>query len=237
MLKTSLTDLITEPSWKQALRSKVTTEAFTALGEFLNDRISQQAVIYPEQEHWFRAINQLPLAEVKVVIVGQDPYHGEGQANGLSFSVPSSEKVPPSLRNIFKEIAEDCGIHNQSGDLSAWLSQGVLLINATLTVEQGQAGSHQNQGWEEITDAIIALVSQRQSHCVFMLWGSFAQQKATLVDANKHLILTAPHPSPLSAYRGWFGCQHFSKANAYLERHLRQPIRWQTDDMHQESLL
>ena len=233
----SLLSLITEPSWKSVLEEKLNPDAFSTIECFLNDRIKQGAIVFPPQAQWFRAINDLPLDQVKVVIVGQDPYHGEGQAQGLSFSVPSNCKVPPSLRNMFKEIATDCGVHNQTGNLERWVAQGVLLINASLTVEKGLAGSHQECGWETITDAIISTASQRLSHCVFLLWGGFAHKKAQLIDESQHLILQAPHPSPLSAYRGWFGCRHFSRTNDYLTRNNRSAIDWRTDEMHQEVLI
>ncbi|MFQ3281748.1 uracil-DNA glycosylase, partial [Reinekea sp.] len=180
--------------------------------------------------------NDLPLSKVKVVIMGQDPYHGINQAQGLSFSVPENAKIPPSLRNIFKEIENDCGIKNVSGDLTAWLEQGVLLLNATLTVEQGKAGVHQKQGWEVITDAIISIVNEQQESCVFLLWGGYAEKKIALLDTNKHLVLTAPHPSPLSAHRGWFNCRHFSKVNEHLSKLSQETISWQTGSIVQDSL-
>jgi uracil-DNA glycosylase len=236
MLVKSLAALVTDANWRKALTEKVPETVFTSLESYLNERHQQGEIIFPDVPYWFRAINELPLQKVKVVIMGQDPYHGVGQAQGLSFSVPESAKIPPSLRNIFKEIESDCGIKNESGDLTRWLEQGVLLLNATLTVEQGKAGAHQKQGWEVITDAIITIVNEQQDNCVFLLWGGYAEKKATLLDSNKHLILTAPHPSPLSAHRGWFNCRHFSKVNEHLNKLSQQSINWHTGSTVQDSL-
>jgi uracil-DNA glycosylase len=185
--------------------------------------------IYPPEGRVLAALQMTPFDRVKVVIVGQDPYHGDGQADGLAFSVPEPVKAPPSLRNIFKEIARDVydgEDRNFSTDLSRWAVQGVLLLNASLTVRAGEAGSHRGLGWERLTDGIIAQLSDRRDHLVFMLWGNFARAKAALIDEARHLVLEAPHPSPLSAYRGFFGCGHFSRANAYLAEHDRGPITW-----------
>jgi uracil-DNA glycosylase len=185
--------------------------------------------IYPPEDRVFYALQRTPFDAVKVVIVGQDPYHGPCQAHGLAFSVPEGIKAPPSLRNIFREVAEDVyngELPSDSTDLSRWAEQGVLLLNASLTVEAGAAGSHADLGWTALTDAIIAQLSERRDHLVFLLWGRYAQSKKPLIDAQRHLVLTAPHPSPLSAYRGFFGCRHFSQANAYLEAHGRAPIAW-----------
>jgi uracil-DNA glycosylase len=176
-----------------------------------------------------RALEAIPFGAVRVVIVGQDPYHGDGQADGLAFSVAEEVQAPPSLRNIFREIADDIyggDPPDLSTDLSRWAEQGVLLLNASLTVEAGKAGSHRKLGWMRLTDAIIKCLSAQRRHLVFMLWGRFAQSKVPLIDDGRHLILEAPHPSPLSAYRGFFGCGHFSRANAYLVEHGRTPITW-----------
>lgn len=183
--------------------------------------------IYPAPENVFKAFALTPLADIKVVILGQDPYHGEGQAQGLSFSVPEDVKIPPSLKNINKEIHTDMEAEPPpSGDLTPWATQGVFLLNSTLTVEAGQAGSHQGWGWEFFTDEVIRVISREQPHVVFLLWGKFAQDKATLIDGTKHLVLRAPHPSPLSAYRGFFGCQHFSQTNEFLIKQQLKPITW-----------
>ena len=183
--------------------------------------------VLPEEENIFNAFNLCPLAKVKVVILGQDPYHGEGQAHGLAFSVPNGIKIPPSLRNIFKELESDLGIAPRtSGNLESWAKQGVLLLNATLTVLPNTPGSHQGLGWEEFTDSIIKQISTEKSHVVFLLWGKYAQAKASLIDAEKHLVLTAPHPSPFSAYTGFFGSKHFSQTNEYLKNHTYTPIDW-----------
>ncbi len=183
--------------------------------------------VLPEEENIFNAFNLCPLTKVKVVILGQDPYHGEGQAHGLAFSVPNGIKIPPSLRNIYKELESDLGIAPRtSGNLESWAKQGVLLLNATLTVLPNTPGSHQGLGWEEFTDSIIKQISTEKSHVVFLLWGKYAQAKASLIDAEKHLVLTAPHPSPFSAYTGFFGSKHFSQTNEYLKNHTYTPIDW-----------
>jgi uracil-DNA glycosylase len=183
--------------------------------------------VYPTEENIFAALNLCPLGKVKVVILGQDPYHGPDQAHGLAFSVPDDIAIPPSLQNIYKEIATDIGIPIPlSGNLTKWAEQGVLLLNSTLTVAAGKPLSHAKYGWEQFTDAVITLVSEKHDNVVFLLWGSFAVSKRPLIDEGKHLVLTAPHPSPLSAYRGFFGCRHFSQCNDYLLAHHKQPIRW-----------
>jgi uracil-DNA glycosylase len=175
----------------------------------------------------FNAFAQCPFDTVKVVILGQDPYHGKGQAHGLAFSVPDHVPIPPSLQNIYKEIKNDIGTDvPQTGNLERWAKQGVLLLNATLTVEQGNPGSHQGRGWEVFTDAVIQKISKEKEHVVFLLWGKFAQSKSSLIDENKHLILKAAHPSPFSAHNGFFGCHHFSKTNSYLQSHGKGPIVW-----------
>ncbi len=186
-----------------------------------------EKTVYPPRDDIFAALSLTPPDHVKVVILGQDPYHGPGQAHGLSFSVQDGVKLPPSLRNIYKELEiEFQQPMPKNGNLSSWAAQGVLLLNATLTVEAEKAGSHQKRGWEEFTDDVIAAISQHHDHIVFMLWGSYAQKKAAMIDRHKHLVLEAPHPSPLSAHRGFLGCGHFSKANEYLEQQGQKPIRW-----------
>ena len=184
-------------------------------------------VVYPSEDAIFKALQLTPFEKVKVVILGQDPYHGPNQAMGLSFSVPPGERLPPSLRNIFKELASDLGIPpSRHGDLTAWAKQGVLLLNSILSVEQGQAGSHARVGWETITDGIIERLSREREHLVFVLWGAHAQKKAALIDRSKHLVIESAHPSPLSASRGFFGSRPFSRINDYLEKHGKEPIDW-----------
>ena len=187
-----------------------------------------QATVFPGEGQVYRALTLTPFDRVRVVILGQDPYHGSGQADGLAFSVPQGVKTPPSLRNIFKEVARDTGLPVKEGatDLSRWASQGVLLLNTVLTVEEGKAASHASFGWQAITDTMVQALSDRGSHIVFMLWGGYARGKKSLVDTGKHLVLEAPHPSPLSAYRGFLGCGHFSEANRYLASHGENPIAW-----------
>ncbi|SEF97666.1 uracil-DNA glycosylase [Algoriphagus boritolerans] len=215
-----------EDSWKKALSDVFEKNFFQRLVSFVKDEY-QVNQVFPPGKEIFNAFNHCPLDAVKVVILGQDPYHGPGQAHGLSFSVKPGVPFPPSLLNIFKEIKSDLGIDMPpNGDLTRWSNQGVFLLNATLTVRANQAGSHQNQGWETFTDEVIKIVSSQRSNVVFMLWGAYAQKKAELIDANKHLILKAPHPSPLSAHRGFLGCKHFSKANQYLVEKNLQPVIW-----------
>jgi uracil-DNA glycosylase len=182
---------------------------------------------FPKGSDWFRALDLTPLEDVRIVILGQDPYHGPGQAHGLCFSVPRGVQPPPSLVNIYKELESDLGIKRAGhGFLEHWARQGVLLLNSVLTVEMGRAASHRERGWERFTDRVIAKVNAGEGPVVFMLWGSYAQRKAAFVDASRHLVLNAPHPSPLSAHSGFFGCRHFSKANAFLEKHGLEPIDW-----------
>ncbi len=215
-----------EPSWKTALATEFEKPYFIELTDKIKDAYSSHT-IFPAPKNIFNAFELCPFDEVKVVILGQDPYHGHGQAHGLSFSVPDGEKIPPSLRNIYKEIKADIGTETpESGNLEHWAKQGVLLLNATLTVEAGQPGSHQNLGWEMFTDAVIRTISDQKEHVVFLLWGKYAQAKVSLIDENKHLILQAPHPSPFSAHTGFFGCKHFSKTNAYLEEQKLKNIAW-----------
>lgn len=216
-----------DPSWRAALAGEFGEDYFLKLEAEIDERRAAGAAVYPPEASIFAAFNLTPLDAVKLVILGQDPYHGPGQAMGLSFSVPEGMKVPPSLRNMIKEIADDIGACAlTSGDLSGWAAQGVLLLNTSLTVEDGKAGSHSKLGWMRFTDRAIAALSEAREGVVFVLWGGHAQKKAGLIDTSKHLVLAGPHPSPLSAYRGFFGCKHFSEANAYLEASGRTPIVW-----------
>jgi len=215
-----------EPSWKQLLASEFEQPYFEALTQFVHREYASTAC-YPPAQYVFRAFDVCPVDKVKVVIIGQDPYHEPGQAHGLCFSVNDGVDVPPSLVNIYKELERDLGKPiPASGDLSHWAEQGVLLLNATLTVRAHQAGSHQNRGWEMFTDAVIRQLSDHCEHLVFMLWGSYAQRKGQVIDVNRHLVLKAVHPSPLSAFRGFIGCGHFSAANKYLQAHGKGPIDW-----------
>lgn len=211
--------------WAEALAGVKTSPQFQTLWENVKDEYKTNT-IFPPKKLIFRAIELTPFDEVKVVILGQDPYHGPGQANGLSFSVNSNVAAPPSLRNIFAELENDLGIVRRDNDLQDWAAQGVLLLNAGLTVRAHSANSHQNLGWEFFTDQIISSLSTHREHLVFVLWGSFAQKKAALIDATKHFILKSPHPSPLSAHRGFFGSKPFSKINEYLDRTKQTPIKW-----------
>lgn len=217
---------IIESSWKSVLKKELEKAYFTELTNIIKASYINQT-IYPAPRHIFRAFAFCPFNKLKVVILGQDPYHGEGQAHGLAFSVPEGVAIPPSLRNIYKEIESDIGKKMpDTGNLERWSKQGVLLLNTTLTVKSGQPMSHQGLGWETFTDAVIKTISDQKDHAVFLLWGKHAQAKETLIDGHKHLILQAPHPSPFSARSGFFGCKHFSKTNAYLEKNDQQPIKW-----------
>ena len=219
-------DPIIEEGWKSVLSDQFQSPYFTALKEFLVEE-KKKYTIYPPGRLIFNAFQHTPFEKVKVVILGQDPYHGKGQAHGLCFSVPPGVPKPPSLVNIFKELQSDLGIPlPEYGTLEKWATQGVLLINATLTVRDGQAGSHQNRGWETFTNRVIEVVSQEKKGVVFLLWGRYAQAKASLIDENKHLVLKAAHPSPLSAHNGFFGCRHFSKTNEYLAQQGNPGIDW-----------
>lgn len=215
--------------WKLVLADELTSQNMDNLREFLKQEYGSGKSIYPKASQMFNAFNLTPLSNVKVVILGQDPYHGPGQAMGLSFSVPKMIPMPPSLRNIVKEMADDIGtVPPKHGDLTHWAQQGVLLLNASLTVEEGMAGSHQGKGWEQFTDAVIDVVNKQTSNTVFILWGSKAKLKGKFIDTEKHLILSAVHPSPLAANRGgFFGSKPFSKANEYLVQHGKQAIDWQ----------
>ena len=199
-----------------------------SLTVFLQREIDRGVAIYPPRSLWFNAFALTPFERVKAVIIGQDPYHGEGEAHGLAFSVLPTIAVPPSLRNIFSELENDAQfVRPDHGCLERWAAEGVLLLNSVLTVQKDRAASHRQKGWERFTDQAITTLSERRNHLVFMLWGSYAQQKNALIDGAKHLVLNAPHPSPLSAYRGFFGCKHFSQANDYLTAHSKTPIGWQ----------
>ncbi len=215
-----------EPSWKERLQPEFDKPYFEQLTDFVRNEY-RQFRIYPPGKQIFNAFDRCPFDSVKVVILGQDPYHEPGQAQGLAFSVPDGIRVPPSLVNIYKEIKDDVGGDIPlSGDLTRWADQGVLLLNATLTVREHQAGSHQRRGWEQFTDAVIRVVSEGRPHVAFILWGSYAQSKAPLIDASRHLVLKSTHPSPLSAHRGFFGNHHFSLTNHFLEQHGMTPIQW-----------
>lgn len=219
-------DVKIEEGWKQLLSDEFEKDYFKNLTEFVHSEY-QQYQIFPPAKQVFNAFNTCPLDKTRVIILGQDPYHDVYQAHGLCFSVNDGIAFPPSLKNIFKEIESDLGVAMpQSGNLSRWAEQGVLLLNATLTVRAHQAGSHQKMGWETFTDEVIRRVAKQREHLVFMLWGAYACRKAELIDNSRHLILTSVHPSPLSAYRGFFGCKHFSKANEYLLTTGQQPIEW-----------
>lgn len=216
-----------EPEWKRQLWDEFAQPYMQSLKQFLKEEYSKGKTIYPRGSEYFNAFNSTPFSRVKVVILGQDPYHGPGQAHGLCFSVRPGVAPPPSLINIFKELKRDLNIDPPlHGHLQSWAEQGVLLLNATLTVEKGKAGSHQNKGWERFTDKAIHCLNENREHIVFVLWGSYAQKKAAFVDTKKHLVLKAPHPSPLSAHRGFLGCGHFSKINAYLKKTGQKPINW-----------
>lgn len=217
------------PSWYDQLSNEFNSDYFVELKKFLIAEKTEQTV-YPPSSKIFGAFNHTPFTSVKVVILGQDPYHGPGQANGLSFSVSPNIKVPPSLKNIYKEIEKDLNLPlPQTGDLSKWADQGVLLLNAVLTVRHKQPGSHQKKGWETFTDTVIKKISDEKTGVVFLLWGNFARSKKTLIDSSKHHILEAPHPSPFSAHTGFFGCAHFSKTNAILLKQGQKPIDWKVD--------
>ena len=217
-----------EPSWKQYLLPEFSQDYMQKLKQFLHGEKSQGKVVFPKGDEYFNAFQLTPFDQVKVVILGQDPYHGEGQAHGLCFSVQMGVKTPPSLVNIYKELATDVGFQIPNhGFLQHWAQRGVLLLNSVLTVERGQAASHQGKGWEQFTDKVIDIINQQHQGVVFMLWGSYAQKKGQFIDRQKHLVLTAPHPSPLSAHRGFFGCRHFSQANDYLQGQGKPIIDWQ----------
>ena len=216
-----------ESSWKSYLKPEFEKPYMVQLRKFLVQEIRNKRQVYPHPQEWFRALELTPFDQVKVVLVGQDPYHGPGQAHGLCFSVRPTIPFPPSLKNIFKELKDDLHIpYPKQGCLDSWADQGVLLLNSVLTVRRGQAGSHQNQGWEKFTDKILSVLNDEKEHLVFMLWGSYALGKGQFLNSKKHLVLKAPHPSPLSAHRGFFGSKHFSKANEYLSSKNQKCIDW-----------
>ncbi|MDP7591699.1 MAG: uracil-DNA glycosylase [Litorilituus sp.] len=217
-----------KPYWQQLIKQEQSQAYYGQLQVQISEQRAQGITIFPEEKNVFRAFEFEDLPNIKVVILGQDPYHGEHQAHGLAFSVQQEIKVPPSLMNIFKELTADINEFTtpKHGDLTAWAQQGVLLLNTVLTVEQGQAHSHAKLGWETFTDRVIEALNQHNHGCVFMLWGAHAQKKGRNIDQSKHLVLNAPHPSPLSAYRGFWGCQHFSKANTWLKSKHKQVIDW-----------
>ena len=216
-----------DENWMKIVGDEFNQSYMAELATFLQQEKTQGRVIYPHEEDTFAALNTTPFEKVKVVILGQDPYHGEGQAHGLAFSVRTGVALPPSLINIYKEIERDYAVKMpRQGDLTAWAKQGVLLLNATLTVQAANAGSHQGRGWEKFTDAIIRALNERAHNIVFILWGAYAQKKGAIINREKHLVLQAPHPSPLSAHRGFLGCGHFRKANDYLQQHGLTPIDW-----------
>ncbi|SSC66918.1 uracil-DNA glycosylase [Ciceribacter selenitireducens] len=224
-------DVCLEESWKRVLGPEFASPYMGQLREFLRAEKGDGKRIFPKGAEYFRALDLTPLSRVRVVILGQDPYHGAGQAHGLCFSVRPGVRIPPSLVNIYKEMESDLGIPRAShGFLESWARQGVLLLNSVLTVEEARAGAHQGRGWERFTDAVIRAVNDECDNVVFMLWGSYAQKKAAFVDGKRHLVLKAPHPSPLSAHNGFFGCRHFSKANEFLVARGLDPIDWRLPD-------
>jgi uracil-DNA glycosylase len=221
-------DIQLEPSWKAELAGEFDKPYMQSLRQFLLQEKQQGQQVFPPGSQIFNALNTTPFDKVRVVILGQDPYHGPGQAHGLCFSVQQGVAVPPSLQNIYKELHADLSLPVPShGNLMQWAEQGVLLLNAVLTVRAAQANSHQGKGWEHFTDRIVELLNERREHLVFMLWGSYAQRKGAMIDRKRHLVLTSPHPSPLSAHRGFLGNRHFSKANQYLQQHQLASIDWQ----------
>ncbi len=226
-LGTQTTDISIEPSWKKALKDEFEKPYFKSMRQFVKEEYVSGKKVYPAPKDIFRAFALCPIDQVKVVIIGQDPYHGKGQANGLCFAVQSGIVLPPSLKNIFKEIESDIGVAPEAdGDLSRWAKQGVLLLNATLTVEESKPGSHQGKGWEEFTDSVIRYLSEQKEGLVFLLWGKYAKQKGEHIDRVKHLVLEAAHPSPFSVHQGFFGCKHFSQANKYLREKGEDEVRW-----------
>ncbi|MEP3246542.1 MAG: uracil-DNA glycosylase [Sneathiella sp.] len=226
-----MADIKLEESWLKVLASEFEKDHMKNLRAFLEQEKRAGKVIFPEGKNIFTAFDCTPFQTVKVVILGQDPYHGPGQAHGLSFSVRDGVRTPPSLQNMYKEINRDLGLPiPKHGNLQNWAEQGVLLLNSVLTVEQAKAASHQGRGWEEFTDAVVSALNKERDRLVFLLWGSYAQKKGKVIDRNRHLVLTSPHPSPLSAHRGFLGNGHFSKANEYLERTHQTPIDWSVPD-------
>ncbi|PIU00428.1 MAG: uracil-DNA glycosylase [Bdellovibrionales bacterium CG10_big_fil_rev_8_21_14_0_10_45_34] len=213
--------------WRHALESEFQKSYMNDLRDFLKSELKRGKQIFPQPKEYFAALNLTPLDEVKVVVLGQDPYHGPGQAHGLSFSVREGVALPPSLQNIYKELSSDLGVPiTKNGDLSRWAKQGVLLLNATLSVELSKAGSHQGRGWEQFTDEIVNVLNRERENLVFILWGSYAQKKGSAIDSKRHLVIKCPHPSPLSAHRGFFGSRPFSKTNSFLLSKRIAPIEW-----------
>lgn len=222
-----MSDVQMEPGWKMALMDEFEKPYMLELKSFLRAELDNKKKVYPKPSQYFNAFNTTPIEDVRVVIIGQDPYHGPGQAHGLSFSVPEGVALPPSLLNIYKELAADLDIDPPtSGDLTHWAKQGVLLLNATLSVEAHKAGSHQKKGWETFTDKAIEVLNEMGDGIVFVLWGAYAQKKGEIIDESRHKVLKAPHPSPLSAHRGFFGSKPFSQINSYLENVGEAPISW-----------
>lgn len=225
-----MSELKLENSWKRRIEPEFHKDYMKKLKAFLKEQQAEKKTIYPKGDQYFAAMNMTPFDKVKVVIIGQDPYHGPGQAHGLSFSVQDGVRFPPSLQNIFKELESDVGVKKpKSGNLHKWAEQGVLLLNAVLTVEDGKANAHQGKGWELFTDRVIHALNEEKENLVFILWGSYAQKKGAFIDRNKHLVIESVHPSPLSSHRGFFGSKPFSKANAYLKAHGIKPIDWSLD--------
>jgi len=235
-----MTEIKLDETWKKRLSDEFQKPQMQTLRMFLVEQIKKGKTIFPRGDQYFAAMNAVPFEKVRVVILGQDPYHGPGQAHGLSFSVQEGIPFPPSLQNIFKELNSDLNLPiPTTGDLTSWADQGVLLLNSVLTVESGRAASHQGRGWEEFTDKIIHLLNDEQQNLVFVLWGAYAQKKGAFIDRKKHLVIESPHPSPLSSYRGFFGSKPFSKINSYLKAHGKDPIQWdlsqwtrRTHDLH-----
>lgn len=226
------TDIKLEPLWKKRLNSEFEKPYMQQLFSFLLTEKRQGKRVFPASKHYFKALDATPFDQVKVVVLGQDPYHGDDQAHGLSFSVPAGIRPPPSLKNIFKEIKNDLGFDAPNhGCLESWSRQGVLLLNSVLTVERGKAASHQGKGWEQFTDQIIWNLNEHREGVVFLLWGAYAQKKGAYIDAERHCVLKAPHPSPLSAHRGFLGCKHFSQSNKYLQAQGIEAIDWQLENL------
>ncbi len=226
-----MSEIKLEKSWLSVLKDEFDKDYMKNLRQFLVQEKRSGKTVYPPSDEVFAAFDHTPFDKVKVVILGQDPYHGPGQAHGLSFSVKKGVRTPPSLQNMYKELERDLGIPIANhGFLESWADQGVLLLNSVLTVVQANAGAHQKRGWEEFTDAAVSALNQRRDKLVFLLWGSYAQKKGKVIDRDKHLVLTSPHPSPLSAHRGFIGNGHFSKTNDYLRQHNKSPINWSLSD-------
>lgn len=223
----SMKDIVIQDEWKEALNGYFESDSFKKLRAFVREEYHTTKV-FPEPKNLFKAFDLTPFSQVKVVLLGQDPYHGDGQATGLSFSVPQGTPLPPSLKNIYKEIEDDMCIEKEytSGDLTSWAVQGVLLLNAILSVRAHMPASHQKKGWEEFTDEVLKTLSDKKEGVVFILWGNFARSKKHLIDTKKHLVLESAHPSPFSAYGGFFGCKHFSKCNEYLKQQGKGEISW-----------